>query len=392
MQRVAVNQFGDVCSIAEDWSIRLASLKSSEPMDLSSFPLDSDSMTLIKSLKFSNIEYNSNGTILLLWSDYSIGVIEIPKALAPDGCLLRNTSKVCNFFFIAEDYISTKRNNEKILNKASFHPMSPFTVVVLTKNSLLLIDVTNPMENRLIPLGSRHNFRSFCFGQNMDWLKFSIFLLEDKADRTQIYCLCPVISKGMIVSRESVNDLWNWIDENEPTWESSTASIGGAGQFSVDSRRLENDRYIGSVCRSNPSGMKQLVSNFLTASFGPQSDIVRGSSSGGGDGGYGESNNWNQKHSSIRVGEYTSSLTDQGLFAEHEILLTMCPRLQGPFTLKTPNPPNSSRSSTSQGLRKHPTDITVPTLRDTGAPVLAVAYSDGDVGFLVLDPVQNEVS
>jgi hypothetical protein len=48
-------------------------------------------------------------------------------------------------------------------------------------------------------LGIEANFVSYCFGSDIDWMKFSILLLSDKkSENVSVYCLCPVIPRGQI--------------------------------------------------------------------------------------------------------------------------------------------------------------------------------------------------
>jgi hypothetical protein len=67
-------------------------------------------------------------------------------------------------------------------------------------------------DTQFFPLGIEANFVSYTFGSDLDWMKFSILLLSDKkSENVSVYCLCPVIPKGLLVGKNCVRDLWAWI-------------------------------------------------------------------------------------------------------------------------------------------------------------------------------------
>ena len=293
-------------------------------------------------------------------------MLEIPRALAPDGAIDASARGECSFHLIGQDYLS---GNSVI--KASFHPMSNTHVVVLIKGSLLLIDISTPNgETQFIPLGVSHHFVSFCFGPSIDWMMFTIFLISNKkSEKAEIYCLCPVIPKDVLVPKNSVRDLWAWIDE----------------QVMFRDDRGDRDDGTGMNSELNVQNVKQ----YVTTAFGPRNLLEK------------DEINSSSSNSYVRAGEYMNS---GGLRIEMEGLLSAVPSLQGPFLMADQerkqsvrkhekydkydnydgNDGNEKDNKNAVKASRSPTDICVPVVRGEGAPLLVVSYDNGDVDFFIV--------
>ena len=207
----STNVHGDVALLTQDGGIKVSNLRSSSDV-LQDLPVDD--MATIRSHRFTNVEYNADGSLLLLWSDDAAGIIDIPRKLAPEGPLnvAMHGDCQCKYIPIGQEYLT----ESGALIHASFHNLSAMHVVLLVKGALLLIDIgSETMDTRFFPVGVDRKFTSFCFGPNLDWMKFGVFLLSDRKGRTEVYALCPIIPNGAIVPRVAVADLWAWVDEQE---------------------------------------------------------------------------------------------------------------------------------------------------------------------------------
>ena len=67
MNTFAVNRFGDVALIDAAGRIKFTALRGEADHVIHELPIDN--LDLLASCKFTNIEFNDDGTILLLWSD-----------------------------------------------------------------------------------------------------------------------------------------------------------------------------------------------------------------------------------------------------------------------------------------------------------------------------------
>ena len=233
----STNVHGDMALLTQDGSIKVSNLRSSSDV-LQDLPVDD--MTTLRSHRFTNVEYNADGTLLLLWSDEAAGIIDIPRKLAPEGPLNvtgMHSDCQCKFIPIGQEYLT----ESGALIHASFHNLSAMHVVLLVKGALLLIDIgSETMDTRFFPVGVDHKFTSFCFGPSLDWMKFAVFLLTERKGRTEIFALCPVVPNGAIVPRVAVADLWAWVDEQE---------------------EFTDVAYI------------KMVREYVTAAFGPRADM-----------------------------------------------------------------------------------------------------------------------
>ena len=298
--------------------------------------------------------------------------MEIPRTLAPDGAIDVSAKGQCIFSLIGQDYLSSSND----ITKASFHPMSNVHVVILMKGSLLLIDITYPNNNetQYYPLGINNHFISYCFGPSIDWMKFTIFLLSNKkSDKAEVFCLCPVIPKGISVPKNSVRDLWAWIDE-QIIFQNNNDDDDNEDRGRNDNNNDENEGYLKSVRQ------------YVTAAFGPRKELEKEENIAG----RGE---MKSNKSYVTAGEYYT-VNNNSLYIEMEELLYSAPNLQGPFYTKKDNNMNNksknyNKIEEQQNQKNVPTDICVPKIREeSGAPVLVISYDNGDVDFFIIG---NEV-
>lgn len=259
-----------------------------------------------------------------------------------------SSSRKCMFSLIGEDYLVSQS-----IIKASFHPMSSTHVVLLIKGSLLLIDISSASgDTQYYSLGIKDHFVSYCFGPSIDWMKFSVFLVSDKkSESAEVFCLCPVIPREILVPKSSIRDLWAWVDEQVIFQEEQNSS--------------------GKLYLSH-------TKQYLQAAFGPREAVE-------GDDGKGR----NPLSSFVRVGEY--ALNSGSMYVELDGLLTEPPSLQGPFSMSGNrrdselNKQTVSLSSGNQkGLKRTACDICTPCIRGEGAPLMAVTYDNGDVDLLLI--------
>ena len=225
-------------------------------------------------------------------------------------------------------------------------------MVLLITGSLLLIDVSSATgDTQYFSLGIKDHFVSYCFGPPIDWMKFSIFLVSDKkSESAEVFCLCPVIPRGILVPMSSIRDLWAWVDE-QVVFQEEENSCG--------------KHYL--------SRTKQ----YLQAAFGPRKSVE-------GDDEKGK----NPLSSFVRVGEY--ALNSRSMYVELDGILTEAPSLQGPFHMAGSRPDHElnsqtvPHSSSHQKLKRTACDISTPRIRGEGAPLIAVAYNNGDVDFFLI--------
>jgi hypothetical protein len=163
---------------------------------------------LMESLKFNlnvdfkqynNILSNTDGSLLVIWSIHHVAIIEVTQNSTTcdvdDACIFHQ-------LHVLDD------NNISIVD-IKFHPLSKYTIVVLYECRYLvawnLRDLTS--EGRQVyTLPSHLYYTSFCYGTSITWLYFTVFL----STKSDIYALCPIIPKGILLPSTIAYDLWNW--------------------------------------------------------------------------------------------------------------------------------------------------------------------------------------
>ncbi|KAJ1441123.1 hypothetical protein B484DRAFT_121554, partial [Ochromonadaceae sp. CCMP2298] len=354
----SVSSSGEIAILCADGCIQLANLRNREDADAQELELVGISREQLA--RFSVIEWDSEGSMLLLWSACAVGVVEMPAAQPFSG----RSDLRCNYteVFSAEmsetstvsGYGTGNGYGSHPVAKASFHPLSAHQVVILCERGALRLVDLRGMDSQVIPLPTER-FVGFAFGNGEGWLKFSLLLLAHSGD---VYSLCPVVPPGCVLTRAEVTDLWEWADlvevENE--------HIGGAG---------------GAVAYADATRA------LLLAEFGPRPHL-----DGGGDLALSCANGF---------AGFVRSGGELGM-GESSGLANYIPAVRGPLNLQRPFGRTSassasawregageSNSASRGGGSKGATDICTMG----GAPVLAIAYEGGEVDFLVLDAQQN---
>ena len=144
--------------------------------------------------RFSHLELNSDNTLLLLWSNQRVAILELAIKYSDDNIFLRD------IFILSES---------QTISKSGFHPFSSRHILVLSSNEVLIFDGMNPQgkepEKILMPLVKPGmEFTSYCFGPNIDWLGATIFLLCKNGD---IYVMNPLLPKGAIVPSAVLSEM-----------------------------------------------------------------------------------------------------------------------------------------------------------------------------------------
>ena len=228
---IAVSSFGDVVLISDGGRIvfvpiRPATSSSSSVANANSgyqeLPFESEGdKDAISSCEFTNIAFNEDSSALILWSSNSIGVVEIPRSLTLNGSIdpSNKRGKRCCSFYNLSKLLNLGGSSQQMpfpnsmrLIKVLWHRLSSHHVVTLQENGpLTVIDIVSQTA-QAIPLNSRYNFTSFCFGPEVDWMAVSVLLVTDTAD---IFAVCPVLPRGCPIAAKTVSGMKEWLDEQE---------------------------------------------------------------------------------------------------------------------------------------------------------------------------------
>eukprot|EP01034_Spumella_vulgaris_P025349 gene25349-31795_t len=211
------------------------------------------------------------------------------------------------------------------------------------------------MRTKKITLQADLKWTSFTFGPDMDWMKFTIFVLNN---RGEVFAVCPIIPDGTLVSRQVVNELWSWVE----------------GQ--ANNSRTESSRpYV------------ETIKVYLLQTLGPPSnassngyDVVEDSSptAASGSGLF------------VRAGEVQSG-------SDPEFALQSFDSVQSPFmdgisgnSIVVQGPLVAERGPDAVRRTTAANDICVPIVDSSetsgaAAPVLVVAFDSGEVDFHLID-------
>lgn len=360
---ITVSRLGLTAVLNGDGSIKLANLRkgNGEYIDLKV-----DNVSALELQEFSSIEFDSDGSLLLLWSSKRIGLIEISSSILKSDGINVLANDASTFSFICDDVNSGNGIEQASIPivKACFHPLNSRHVVVLSEKELLRIVDIRTMETKQHRLSPDLRFSSFAFGPDIDWMKFALFLLTVKGD---VYALCPIIPDGTLVSRQTINDLWAWADDH------SCSSVDSSGVTSTS-----RDSYVESVRA------------YLERTLGPPKDedeshYVRA--------GEGHISDWEHDDFPVVSGFATSgtvyrhrsssNTTSNSDVSSHSLLL------QGPLRVERGYHELSASSTAAPPSLAN--DICVPVVRGVSenrgiaAPVLVISRSSGEVEFLLMD-------
>lgn len=161
--------------------------------------------------RYTNMEFDRDGKVLLLWGPNDVGVVLVPDSVLSDGFMPRSRSiksetEICKYltvYSIEEDETekSAEILDQNLANKivkACFHPSNSSAIVVLRETKWLKVVNITQYESQTILLGPGKTFKSCCFGSSMfDFTSFCLFLLSSTGE---VYYLCPIIPKGKVRS------------------------------------------------------------------------------------------------------------------------------------------------------------------------------------------------
>ena len=156
--------------------------------------------------RFTHIEFDSDGKVLLLWGEDDVAMIFVPDSLSREGFLQLggasgklDGNQKCEFlslYSVSEDVSGDdieEVSANKIL-KACFHPFNSSAIVILRQSKWLKVVNVSQYESYSIALDDKIKFSSFCFGPRMlDFTSFSLFLL---ATSGAVYYVSPIIPRG----------------------------------------------------------------------------------------------------------------------------------------------------------------------------------------------------
>ena len=152
--------------------------------------------------RFTHIEFDSNGKVLLLWGKEDVAIVIIPDSLSRDGFLhsgKSDGSEKCKFMSVyginedasGDDIEETSTN---VIVKACFHPFNSSAIAILRQSKWLKVINVSQYESHVISLDDKVRFSSCCFGPRMlDFSSFSLFLL---ATSGAVYFVSPIIPRG----------------------------------------------------------------------------------------------------------------------------------------------------------------------------------------------------
>ncbi|RYH05331.1 hypothetical protein EON65_45020, partial [archaeon] len=121
--------------------------------------------------KFTSILSNSDGSLLVVWSETELLVIEQTVHKQTEGTGENPVEYILRPLDISE-------HNNKLVD-VQFHPLSKFTIVLLFATKSLVIwnqgDLT-ATGKQVFSLPSNLEFSCFTLGQGVGWLKYTVFL------------------------------------------------------------------------------------------------------------------------------------------------------------------------------------------------------------------------
>eukprot|EP01031_Cornospumella_fuschlensis_P029835 gene29835-36025_t len=220
-QTLATNELGDIFVLSGNNEIVKSTLRTYniKTNDSATRKLQLTSDVKFDLTKFTSILSNVDGSLLVVWSETELFVIEQTHDKKA------NTSGENSVtYFVRPLDISDHKSK---LVDVQFHPLSKFTIVLLfaTKSLVLwnLGDLT-AFGKQVFSLPSNLEFSCFTLGHGSGWLKYTVFLGTTGSNSTndgQIYALCPVVPQNILLPTAHATELWEWFSDMEnqaETW------------------------------------------------------------------------------------------------------------------------------------------------------------------------------
>jgi hypothetical protein len=379
---MAVSAVGDLLVLNAQGEVLFTSLRQSSSL-----------LQPVQKLTVSNFNENCKGlrhllvnkeeSLVVLWSTRRIVVLNIPPVWVENGCLQSPTfspatttatatatavheSAVVATVLLDLDSEDENANNGTALVKVAFHPLCDHSLVVLRSSKFLsLFDLRDQSLTHHIALPPRLTFNSFAFGPLINWLAFTVFLTTAQ---NQVYCLCPIVPRGALVSAQAVQELWAWHDQR-------------LFQILRGNKHDTNSGNSGLTAELQPlKEHLQLSEAFLLASFGrptTAADVLAG-----------EMHDWS---AAIAAGCTSDGNKGTGIdgndngygygrvVAPDNSLLA----LQGPFDLHKHKHAANLVEASADAL----CDLCTPAmgLSEAAPPVLVASYASGQVDVLLFD-------
>ena len=142
---------------------------------------------------------------LLLWGDRRIGIVAFNTRNFP------SEKKIpANFTLLLKEYFCNLSADQRIVHCAPHPESSRHVGVLLCSGPFLVINSSGDQSYEGFQLDLRRSYASFAFSSGKGWMRWTVYLLS--ADGRISY-LCPVIPKGIHVSKEIPQELEVWIGE-----------------------------------------------------------------------------------------------------------------------------------------------------------------------------------
>jgi hypothetical protein len=418
---VDINSFGDLLLVGEDGyvyynNIRLTNSQNAEDaMDGTANRLQVAGIDAEGLKRFTSIVCNTEGNIIVLWSKFELGIIEIPQSFLKEGQILPNPPIVteqtpedenqCKFQLI---YGRASSGSTSPIVKVGFHSINANTLVVLYERELLsLIDLRTFSKDEIF-LPKHLNFTSFTFtNQSLEWFAFTLFLTTST---NEIYYLCPIIPSGTIISKAVLSDILVWIQEEQEKLDILLSNISSSKTI-IEKKHLiieEKKKFLKislnylfkkfskftiqemlEKLKESPSYYRDHdpASNFYHHNHNASSSLASAPSSSLRD-------FYVIADNSTVFSSSTSYSLENQLFPEkfdeedhvqEKFMNSFRLSLQGPIAVL--QPVNGKKEATTNNLSIH--DICIPTipLQSSGliAPLIAVVQSNGNVDILLFD-------
>ena len=193
MNSLAANRWGDVFVLADN-GVGYASLVNKETT-YRALPLQEKDRHIMSQMH--TIDFNSYGTMLLMWGDNSVGVLRLPRAYTLYG-EDDNFENSKDYEFVS---IMLPEDCEGEIVKIKWHPHHGEYIVLLHKNgSLKMINVFTKATTT-ISLSRSVQYSSFTFGPNIGWMAVSVFVLGENGS---VFLICPLLPVGSLLPIEVV--------------------------------------------------------------------------------------------------------------------------------------------------------------------------------------------
>lgn len=211
---IAVTRFGEIFSYGLSQDSRPAIIRSSSDGRVLTNYFDNNENSTWDD--FQHIVCNQRGSLIALWSDKNIAFVQTDLVDDP----------------VLKPVLLLKHSTVSIV-KAMFHPLFDYVLVVLLqKDRFILYDIRDKnYREQSYQLTDNLAFTSFCFGPDIEWLRFTVFLTTACG---KIYALCPVLPNNCCLSKSVTQELLAWVKKQYYALESTY------GKFCENKKHLKS--------------------------------------------------------------------------------------------------------------------------------------------------------